>query len=147
MSVMIIFMPLLLFADNTSIYLILSFIILLVISAENIFLYLKHSKDNGLNEELDKLRSDLESSAALNIKKLELGFKTAKTIFTATFVVSALLILNKNIFIIVFSVIVLFMSVVELRNYASIHKKTISAAAGIVNIIYLAIVAATKFAG
>jgi hypothetical protein len=142
MSVVIIFMPLLLFADNTSLYLILSFIILFVMSLENILLYFK-SPDT--NDGGDDLKSDLEGSMPLNLHKLELGFKTAKSIFIATFVVSVLFILNKNIYIIILSVFILFMSVVELRNFDSKHKRSISAAAGAVNILYLFSVAMTKY--
>jgi hypothetical protein len=91
------------------------------------------------------MRLDLENSTPLNIHKLELGFKTAKIIFTATFVISVLLILHRNMFLIVFSILVLFMSVVEIRNFDSRHYRSVSAAAGIINIIYLAIVALTKY--
>jgi|GEM_PF-6434052 len=145
MSVVIIFLPLLLFAENTGLYLIISSVILLVLSLEGILYLLESSKNKELKDEMDKIRSEFESIVSLNLRKLEMGFKTAKFIFIATFVIIVLYILELNPAVTVLSVFVLFFSIVELKNFRSKKIRLITFISGIINILYLASVAVTRY--
>ena len=144
-SITIIFLPLLLFAGNTELYLVISFFIVMILSIENILFALKSTKNKELLTEIEKMKSDLEGKASLNLSKLELGFKTAKVIFITTFVVSILFILEKNMFITSMSILVLFFLVVELKHYKSSKKQLISLFSSITNLMYLIIVVIAKY--
>ncbi len=144
-SIAIIFLPLLLFADNTNLYLVISFFIVMIISIENILFAIKSTKNKELLTELEKMKSDLEEKASLNLSKLELGFKTAKVIFITTFVVSILFILEKNMYITAMSVLVLFFLAVELKHYKSSKKQYVSLFSSITNLVYLTIVVIAKY--
>jgi hypothetical protein len=82
---------------------------------------------------------------SLNLRKLEMGFKTAKFIFIATFVILVLYILELNPAVTVLSVFVLFFSIVELKNFRSKNIRLITFISGIINILYLASVAVTRY--
>jgi hypothetical protein len=138
-------MPLLLFVDDISAFLVVSYIILSVLSCESIVSAFKPSKENESSDDIKKLKAELQESVSLDIRRLELGFKTAKVIFTATFVISVLFILDNTLFISALSVLVLFMSAVELMNSGKSYRKQVAAASGIVNVIYLAAVLLLKY--
>jgi len=144
-SIVLIFLPLLLFAGNTDIYLVISFVILFVISLDNVFYMVRYPNNRELTDEYEKLKAEFENTAALNLKKLELGFKTAKAIFIATFVISVLIIIDVDLIITVLSAAVIFLSVVEIKNYRSNRIKLFTFLSGITNIIYLAGIAFLRF--
>lgn len=144
-SIAIIFLPLLLFADKTNLYLVISFFIVMIISIENILFALKSTKNKELLVEIEKMKSDLEGKASLNLNKLELGFKTAKVIFITTFVISILFILENNMYITAMTVLVLFFLVVELKHHGSSKKQLISLFSSITNLLYLAVVVIAKY--
>ena len=144
-SIAIIFLPLLLFADKTNLYLVISFFIVMIISIENILFALKSTKNKELLVEIEKMKSDLEGKASLNLSKLELGFKTAKVIFITTFVISILFILEKNMYITTMTVFVLFFLVIELKHHRSSKKQLISLFSSITNLLYLTVVVIAKY--
>lgn len=144
-SLVLMLLPLLLLAGNTDIFIIVSFIILFVLSTDNVLFVLKSKENKELIEEIDRMKKEFESIAALNIKRLELGFKTVKVIFIYTFVVTLLFILKLNPLLFFLSVLVLFFSVVELKNYRHKSINQISFVSSIINLIYLAGIVLTKY--
>lgn len=144
-SLVLIILPLLLFAGNTDIFVAVSFIILFILSADTILFSLKSKENKELIEELERMKKEFEKTAVVNIKRLELGFKTIKVIFISTFVVTLLFILNVNPLLFFLSVLVLFFSVVELKNYSHKSINAISFVSSIINLIYLAGIVLTKY--